>query len=118
MRRALAVAPLLALALVACSPSPPTSQRVQDITERYEELRAATPKPASQRQASLPWGGTAHLEVAASRDCADLQSWFDAADFQRDVLLDRLGPDDPGYEYAFDVMMQADDRMREVGCYG
>lgn len=64
------------------------------------------------------WGCSAHREVATSSSCDDLQSWFDAADAQRGAYLRSRGRGDPNYRYAFDVMMQADERMRSIGCYG
>jgi hypothetical protein len=63
------------------------------------------------------WGCTAHEQVAASTSCSDLQSWFDAADAQRGVLLGHFGSDDPDYRYAYDVMMQAWDRMGSLRCH-
>jgi hypothetical protein len=77
-----------------------------------------SPLPAGEaRDGVTVWGGTAHLEVAASSDCADLQSWFDAADQVRDSYLRNSGPDDPDYEYALELVDRADDRMRATGCY-
>ena len=78
---------------------------------------APVERPATRPAADLPWGGQADEAVAASRDCADLQSWFDAADEQRAAYLRRFGTQDPSYRYAFDVMQQAHDRMQTVGCY-
>ena len=63
------------------------------------------------------WGGTAHTQVAASRDCADLQAWSEAADDVRETYLNNSGPDDPNYQYAREVMVQADDQMEAIGCH-
>jgi hypothetical protein len=133
MRGAVAIA-VLGIAVSGCirvsarqDQSPPPSVAAPAV-EATDAPRAATPRPVratprpvAQPQGARPgvtiWGGTAHLEVARSRSCNDLQSWFDAADAQRDALLDKFGPDDPDYEYAFEVMLQADERMRAIGCY-
>jgi hypothetical protein len=111
MKRALLMV-LLVAAVVACTGDSEATAEPTAIAP------SRTPTPGSNARAGVTiWGGTAHIDVAKSRDCDDLQSWFDAADIQRKAYLDRFGPDDPDYEYAFEVMTQADDRMQDIGCY-
>ncbi len=108
----LAPAIMLCVFLAACG-TPTQESGSQPKSTKPKTTQAPKPKETTP---SRPGDPAVYRRIEAMRDCDKLQEQFDIAAANHDRDIDRgaidLAQIDTGY------MMAADDRLREVGCYG
>lgn len=100
MRRALVVAALVALFVVACEAETPTSTATPS---------AAAPFPTGKYS---PEAERRIIALAAAGDCGGLQAEFNVADRNDAATRSRTGSG------TADLMSFIDGHMRAAGCYG